>query len=269
VNVSGKAWHYPNRYGRLIGRTPPENGTLADAIIKETDRVDQVKIVNSGLNSLICFGKQTKPQFTLNELSNAVNAANRRCLPVMVHANGRAPVEIAINAGVRSIEHGFFMGKENLKKMADRRVFWVPTAFTMKAYAANLNATRIRTDVPKRNLDYQLEQIAVAKALGVPIALGTDAGSLGVDHGRGVIEELNLLIEAGFSIPEAVRCATLNGATLLGLNDSGRLTRNATATFIAVKGAPSELPESLSRIERVYLNGRFFDANFSRPSYPD
>ena len=120
ANVSGKAWHYPNRYGRLIGRTPPENGTLADAIIKETDRVDQVKIVNSGLNSLICFGKQTKPQFTLNELSNAVNAANRRCLPVMVHANGRAPVEIAINAGVRSIEHGFFMGKENLKKMADR-----------------------------------------------------------------------------------------------------------------------------------------------------
>ena len=42
---------------------------------------------------------------------------------------------MAAAAGVDSVEHGFFMGQENLRRMADRGTVWVPTAFTMKAYS--------------------------------------------------------------------------------------------------------------------------------------
>jgi imidazolonepropionase-like amidohydrolase len=228
---------------------------LAAAIAKETDAKDHIKIVNSGLNSLLCFGKQTTPQFTLEEMTDAVAAAERRNLKVMVHANGKMPVEIAVEAGCCSIEHGFFMGEDNLKKMADRQVFWVPTAFTMKAFSEHLRNSGQDTDVPRRNLDHQMEQIASAKRFGVPVAAGTDAGSLGVHHGSGIIDELKLFMAAGFSIQEAVRSATALSVELLGLEDVGRLMPGAAATFIATPGDPSYLPESLDRINAFYING--------------
>jgi len=253
IKAAGRAWHSPNRYGRLIGRIP-KHGGLSDDISKETGPIDHVKVVNSGLNSLLCFGKQTAPQFSLEEMQSAVQAAADRGWGVMVHANGQIPVQIAVDSGCRSIEHGFFMGNENLKKMADRRIFWLPTAFTMKAYAAYFEEKE--TDVPQRNLDHQLEQMAAARKLDVPMAVGTDSGSLGVHHGTSMIEEFRLFLEAGFSIQEAVQCAASNGAELLGLKDTGWIGPGAGATFVAVKGGPEGLPESLREIRTMFVDGR-------------
>jgi hypothetical protein len=72
IRVAGKAWHRAGLYGRLIGRSPSETETLAFAISKENAGSDHVKIVNSGLNSLIKFGHETAPQFDIQELKAAV-----------------------------------------------------------------------------------------------------------------------------------------------------------------------------------------------------
>lgn len=71
--LDGRAWHAAGRYGRLIGRPPA--GGLGKAVVRCGDRADHVKIVNSGLNSLKCFGKQTAPQFRASEMKAAVAAA--------------------------------------------------------------------------------------------------------------------------------------------------------------------------------------------------
>jgi imidazolonepropionase-like amidohydrolase len=69
-----------------------------------------------------------------------------------------------------------------------------------------------------------------------------------VHHGISVREELRILLEAGFTIPEAVQCATKTGAKLLGLTDMGTLTPGTPAAWIAVKGSPSALPDSLDHV---------------------
>ena len=258
IHTAGRAWYKPNRYGRLIGRTPKAHETLADAIRADAERKDHLKIVNSGLNSLIRFGRQTPPQFGFEEMEVAVQASNRKGWPVMVHANGEIPVDIAIRAGCGSIEHGFFMGEDNLKKLAERRIFWIPTAFTMKAFSDHFDSGNLPTDVPHRNLEHQLEQMAAAKRLGIKIALGTDAGSLGVHHGSGVVAELMLLMEAGFSVTEAIQCATGNGAELLGLDGLGLIKPGSLATFLVVPGTPAHLPYSLHSIHELYINGRTY-----------
>ena len=78
IHAAGRAWHKPNRYGRLIGRAPAAHETLANAIMADSEAKDHVKIVNSGLNSLINFGRQTPPQFDLKELKDAVQASNHK-----------------------------------------------------------------------------------------------------------------------------------------------------------------------------------------------
>jgi imidazolonepropionase-like amidohydrolase len=254
VRAAGRAWHREGRYGRLIGRSPGKGLGLAEAIRRDGERVDHLKIVNSGLNSLTEYGKQTAPQFDLEALSAAVKAAAERDLSVMVHANGAEPVRIAIAAGCRSIEHGFFMGKDNLARMADKGVAWVPTVVTMAAYARIFEQTGRNPDVARRTLDHQLEQLAVARRLGVTVALGTDSGSPGVDHGAAVIEEMKLFMQAGYSLSEAIQCATVNGARLVG-GEFGLIERGRPATFVIVEGRPSALPEGLKKVRAVFIVG--------------
>lgn len=259
LKTSGQAWHAPGRYGSLIGRVPGAGETLAVAVAGAGAERDHIKIVNSGLNSLTRFGAETEPQFSLEELRNAVSAAHTLGLAVMVHANGRVPVALAVKAGCDSIEHGFFMGKENLRNMAERGVSWVPTAFTMEAYARGLPAGSVESDVAGRNLDHQLDQIRVARELGVRIVTGTDSGSLGVNHGESLFEELRLLNAAGFTLEEAVRCASSRGAALLGVEEhTGVLSPGNPATFAAFKGEPASVLKHPKQPDLVVVKGKVF-----------
>ncbi len=260
LKVAGKAWRKQKRYGRLIGRSPEPDEGLVDAYLKsgESETADQIKLVNSGLNSLKIFGKQTNPQFSIEDVRLLVDQANSLGKKVMVHVNGVEPVRIALEAGCHSIEHGFFMGRENLKLMAEKNVVWVPTLFTMKAYGVYAGDKHFPGDpvVVKKNLEHQLEQLRLARELGVTVALGTDAGSLGVLHGESMVEEMKLYKKAGYSLAECIRCATKNGADLLGVEDFGLLSHGKKATFLVTRGAAAQLPRKLSYLEAIYIEGR-------------
>jgi imidazolonepropionase-like amidohydrolase len=261
IAAPGKARRAQGRYGKLIGIEVGPEASLADSFFKEKSSRDHLKIVNSGLNSLTQFGVESPPQFDGDDLVRLVAEARKRGLTTMVHANGVLPVKLAVEAGCDSIEHGFFMGRDNMRRMADRGVTWVPTAVTMKAYSDYLEkqghrSDRSFADVSRRNLDHQLEQIGLARQLGVTLALGTDAGSPGVHHGSSVRTELMLFVDAGFSVEEAVRCASRNGALLMGLSDRGKLAVDMRADFLAVRTRPEGLPEALHRIAHRVVAGQ-------------
>lgn len=257
VKAAGRAWRRSGRYGRLIGRPPGNGESLARAIARTPAPADHVKIVNAGLNSLKQFGRQTAPQFTASEMGPAVRAAHDRGQPVMVHTNGELPTRIAIQAGCDSVEHGFFMGEYNLKQMAEEGTFWVPTALTMRSYARALQQSDPgAAGIAWQNYRHQLAQMRRAREIGVLLALGTDAGSLGVDHGAAVAGEMEIFLEAGFSISQTVACACQHGARLLGLSKLGTLERGKSATFVAVNGPPSELPDSLKAIAGLWIDGQ-------------
>ena len=257
LKVAGRAWHAPGRYGKLIGRSPEKGESLARAIRQNSRNKDHVKVLNSGLNSLQDFGRETRPQFPPHELEEARVEVSRLGLKLMVHANGRLPVRQAVEAGCDSIEHGFFMGEENLRLMAEKGTFWVPTAITMKAYGRMLEPGSIEAEMAKKNLKHQLGQIKKARELGVKLAVGTDAGSLGVNHGQAVREEIGLFQEAGLTIEEAVKCATFNGAVLLGLEkEIGLIGPGFQASFILVQGDPSQISGSLLSPRKAFVRGR-------------
>ena len=257
IYAAGNGYHAKGRYGQLLGMALAPGRNLAQAILEDfRPGIDHIKLVNSGLNSLTEFGRETSPQFTREELKEAVQAAGNIGLTVMVHANGKLPVRTAVESGCHSIEHGFFMGNDNLKRMADYGAIWVPTICTMKAYMEISDPKTRGYHVAEKNLVHQLEQIEKAMEYGVTIALGTDAGCPGVYHGLSVMDELGLIIRAGFSVEQAVKCATSNAMRIHGdvLND-GTISKDMPATFVIVKGKPADLPESLKDIKGVWVKG--------------
>jgi imidazolonepropionase-like amidohydrolase len=265
VAAPGRARRAQGRYGKLIGIEVAKGESLAESFFKKESCRDHLKIVNSGLNSLTQFGVESAPQFDGEELERLVAKARKRGLTIMVHANGALPVKLAVEAGCDSIEHGFFMGRDNMLRMADSGATWVPTAVTMKAYSDYLEKQGHRSDpsfaeVSRRNLEHQLEQISIARELGVKLALGTDAGSPGVHHGSSIKTELLLFVAAGFTVEEAVRCASRNGALLMGLSGRGKIAPGMRADFLAVRALPDRLPKSIDRIIHRVIAGASLDS---------
>lgn len=259
------AWHAKGRYGGMVGKTPPEGIPLAEAARKHLQNVDHVKVIQSGLNSIDRFGHQGPPQFSQKALSQMVTVAHTAQRPVMVHANGQAAVRMALDAGCDSIEHGYFMGTDNLKRMADQGTYWVPTAVPMAVLSKSSGLNHTQQEVARRTLDHQLEQIRQARALGVTVALGTDAGSFGVDHGAAVAEELHLFVQAGFSPEEAIGCASANAAPLMGISDRGVLAPGKRADLIVVPGPADLVLDHLMRIESMIVQGMKFSIESHYP----
>jgi imidazolonepropionase-like amidohydrolase len=262
VRVAGAARHRAGRYGDFIGIGLSPDQELAETVQAETADVDHIKIVNSGLNSLYVFGKETAPQFGSGELAAAIRAARQRGYKTMVHANGKIPVKAALDAGCDSIEHGFFMGRENINRLADSRTIWVPTVFTMQALKQRMRRMGEAADVVQRNLDHQLEQIQIARQRGVRVALGTDAGSSGVAYGQAVVNEMKLYLDAGYTIEQVIACATRVGALLINQTRCGQIKTGMLANIIAVKGEPSQLLQSLRKIKKIIYKGNIINTEF-------
>lgn len=101
----------------------------------------------------------------------------------------------------------------------------------------------------------QLERQFVA-AGGLLLAGPDPTGIGGVIPGFGDIREIELLVEAGFSVAEAVKIATLNGALYLGLSARiGSVEAGKDADLVVLKGDPGQRVTEFEAVETVFKDG--------------
>ena len=192
----------------------------------------------------------------------------------VVVANGVRQVEEALEAGCEAIEQGYGMGEDNLRKMAEKDVLWIPSVVRAKnaldgagsggdvccrfsqRYVAPGKAVPGAELYWKKVLAEQLSQLRFARKSGVTTAVGTGAGSIGILHGESMVEEMKLFIKAGYSLAETIRCASENGARFFGMEKLGLLTIGRKATFLIARGTAQQLPRKLSYLEGIYIDGK-------------
>jgi imidazolonepropionase-like amidohydrolase len=108
--------------------------------------------------------------------------------------------------------------------------------------------------------DMQLER-EFALAGGLLLAGPDPTGDGGVLPGFGDQREIELLVEAGFSPIEAIKIATLNGATYLGRQDQiGSLAEGKNADLVVIKGDPARHIEDIENVEIVFKDGIGYDS---------
>ena len=107
--------------------------------------------------------------------------------------------------------------------------------------------------------EMELERAFVA-AGGLLIAGADPVGVGGNLPGFGDQRELELLVEAGFAPVEAIRIATLNGATYLGRDDRiGSIAPGKNADLVVVRGDPSARIADVENVEIVFKDGAGYD----------
>lgn len=211
------------------------------------------------------------PRLSPEELGSLLQRRGGR--KAVVVANGPQQVAEALAAGCDAIEQGYGMGEDNLRKMAEQGVLWIPSVVRAKngldsASSGGEVACRFSTryvapgkPVPgaeafwRKMLAEQLAQLRLAGRLGVKTAVGTGAGSVGILHGESMAEEMKLFLKGGYSLEETIRCATENGAEFFGMENLGRLAVGRKATFLIVRGTVQQLARKLSYLEGIYVDG--------------
>lgn len=200
------------------------------------------------------------PELTPEEIEVAVFEAARKGKHVSAHAYGGQGLTNAIEAGVRSIEHGGFLTEEQAASMAKRGCFLVPTLSAMRDCLRWAEQGALTPTQCRKILDFGLdlgECVRIAKAHGVPLASGTDYIKR-EQHGKN-LEELTLMHQAGLTVEETLLAATAGGAELCGVDrDRGRIAAGYVFDAVVLDADPGDLSgfASPGAVTGVFQAGR-------------
>lgn len=220
---------------------------------------DVIKITATG-GVLSQQGRGLEGHFSNAELVSIADTAHSLGLKVMAHAHGARGIESAAAAGIDSIEHGTFADEAALKVMKAKGTYMVPTLMAFEGIRERLGkgiyTPTVETKV-RMTLNDVGKAVGRAKALGVPIAFGTDAGVF--EHGRNA-GEFALLVKYGLTPREALASATTVAAKLLSMeSEIGRIAPGMSADMIAVSGDPLSDVTTLEKVDWVMVRGRIAD----------
>jgi imidazolonepropionase-like amidohydrolase len=87
------------------------------------------------------------------------------------------------------------------------------------------------------------------------------AGNGSALAGLGDQRNIELLVEGGFSLPQAIQIATLNGAKFLGLdNRIGSIATGKQADLVVLEGNPVREIADIEKVTVVFKDGVGFDS---------
>ena len=189
------AIHKRHHYGGIVG-LPFDTWEEYGALIRraKAEGADFIKIMVSGILDFAHAGTLTENGLDLESIRRMVGTAHDAGMAVMAHCNGNGTCYETLEAGVDSLEHGFFMEEETLHLLAEKGTVWIPT---FSPVGNLLGCGRFPDEEVWKNLEQQMENVRKAMMLGAHIGLGSDAGAYLVPHGKGTEEELHYLTKAG------------------------------------------------------------------------
>ncbi|MBV9782728.1 MAG: amidohydrolase family protein [Acidisphaera sp.] len=233
--------HMMNGIGGIADGIPAVQQAVRDEIRLGAD---QIKIMASG-----GVASAADPvhfmQYSRGELDAIVDEARRAATYVMAHAYTPEAVSRAIEAGVRTIEHGNLIDAATARLMAEHGAYLVPTLVTYHALAEHGSTLGFPPAMLAKLgsiIEVGTRSLRLAQEAGVKMAFGTDL--LGELHQH---QSREFLIRAEALSPlDLLRSATVIGAEVLRMEGRlGVVAPGAYADLLAVDGNPLESLELL------------------------
>lgn len=254
--TTGGADYYPGMYE--VANGPDE--VRAAARRQLARGADFIKVMATGAMLSPENEDARAIQYTPEELAAAAEIAHDNFKHMAAHAHACHGILNAVEAGADSIEHGTFADERALRLMAERKVTLVPTFCPATSM---LRDEKVSTSMPPHlrerlvaSRETRQAMVRQAHRLGVPIAMGTDAGTPGNHHGDNVDECIAMVEEGGLGSADGLRAATINGARLLRQEDNlGSLAAGKFADVIALRENPLNDIRALRRLALVVKGG--------------
>ena len=217
--------------------------------------VDLIKVMATGGN-LTPGSLPANTQFADDTLNAIVARAAHHGYHVAAHCHGTGGIRQAVNAGVTTIEHCSWVGKEGWGKAFDPDV--VAALAASPIWVSPTISANWQRFVGKGKYATRLQRnFSVMKAAGVKLIASTDAGIPNVYHHH-LPQSLPVFAHfAGLSIPEVLRAATSDCAAAIGLGRvTGQIQPGYMADIAFYEGNPLQDLTTLTRPVQVLCSGR-------------
>jgi imidazolonepropionase-like amidohydrolase len=189
--------------------------------------------------------------FSKEEIQAAVDEAHRVGIPVATHCIGGVGLEWAVETGIDTIEHGYFLSDKEIDLLA-RSESWLvmtPSIFFTEARIRTLPPHLIEGHLQQR--DEVGQRMKAAIKAGVKFAVGTDGM-----HG-GLAQEIQYLMNFGATPNQALMAATRHAARVCGVEESiGTLEPGKFGDIIGVEGNPLKDIGALKTVTTVISRGK-------------
>lgn len=229
---------------------------------QKRDGADWIKLLTTNRDD-VC-------EFTQEELNAGVEEAHRLGMKCVVHSGTQPGIQMCIDAGFDTIEHGNFLTVEQGKQMAANQQTWTPTMFAYhfladynkKVQEVGIDHSNQSTETYSHHLDFfeasvqaYAENFKPIYDEGVTILAGTDMVMLEAPEVP-IVEELELMVRYGLTPVEAIQTATQNPARVFDLAEvTGQLKAGLQADILVVAGDVTEDIEQLRNVQQVFLAG--------------
>jgi imidazolonepropionase-like amidohydrolase len=270
MRMSGNAIDIMGGHEDAVGYNPaakvPSNADYADSAddlvrvmrLQHKEGSDFAKIYETGKDSLKDGVLTTPYQYSEMELRAAVveearlGAGRANAMGIGVHCTGEPAAGFAVEAGVASIDHAFYLSDKTMAEMKAKQIYAVPT-FTILEYFGDHN---VNGDWSKAMLAFHAAQFKRQMAAGVPFAVGSDVGPF--PHGTQA-REFELMVQYGMPALDVLRADLLNGARLLGwAGEIGELKAGFYADVVAAPGNPLQDISALTKVDFVMKGGSVY-----------
>jgi imidazolonepropionase-like amidohydrolase len=204
-----------------------------------------------------------EPQFTVEEIRTAVEEAAAKKRRVAVHAEGIDGIRNAVQAGIHSLEHGWFFDEQAVDKMIQMDTWWVPTLALVplsvkkrgddKSWAGHQMGQEDVKDKQIYNL--MQDQIPIWKEAvrrGVKVAMGTDQ-SHRLLVGENMVELEYMVNWLGMTPMEVIVASTSKAAECIERPELGALAAGKVADILVVDGDPLDDVRVMQKRERLHL----------------
>ena len=177
---------------------------------------------------------------TFEEMAAVVSEAHNYKTKVTGHCRANEGIKNALRAGFDTLEHGTFMDYEALDLLMKRNTPVVPALqfeWASVQRGPSFGMSQKVVDGHQETLDAGCESARMILRAGGRIGLGGDYGFAWNPHGD-YAKEISFFVNyVGFTPLEAIRCATLTGAEIMGrANEFGTLAPGKLADVLVVDG---------------------------------
>ncbi len=233
----------------IIADGPDEVRRAAREVLRRG--ADQVKVMASG-GAASPTDELDHVQFTVEELSAAVDAARGVGTYVLAHAYGPRAIQNCLQAGVRSIEHANFLDEETADRMlAADEAFLVPTIITyelLSAREADQGWTPDMVRKIRQGLTGAYDALGLAFEKGLRIGSGSDVlAEMQGEKGREIACQARMM-----GAMAAIIAATRTNAQLMRIeHEVGTLEQGKRADLILLDGDPLADPGIFADADRI------------------
>jgi imidazolonepropionase-like amidohydrolase len=260
IDSPGAAIYHRGRYGSFMGEPIEDFACAADCVAARVAAgADRIKLLVSGIINFKVGQVTAEPQMPAQEVADLVRAATSHGRQTFAHASGIEGIENSIVGGVTTVEHGFFITQDQLGKMRDRQIGWVPTFAPVQLQidrAADLGWDEQVVGHLKRIIESHQQMLRRAYSMRVKVIAGSDAGSCGVPHGIGFLRELYHMERAGMPPIAILRAATGVSASTLNFPEPiGQIAAGFRSRFIITRHDPLETVANLQKDKTIFFDG--------------